>query len=111
MVLRLMCLDRCTACWLGLRRSKQTGAGMIQKTVITSLILLVAFGAPGLAQTREQNPSQTGSEPTITLWVMPSEPADQRPTPPGITVDQEIDDFVRRFPHITILNISDPYLH
>jgi hypothetical protein len=41
---------------------------------------------------------------------MPSEPADERPAPQGVSLNREIEDFCRQYPHVTILNTSDPYL-
>jgi hypothetical protein len=54
--------------------------------------------------------SLLGVQRTITVWLMPSEPADEQPTPPGLTVDAAINQFCLRFPAITILNATNPYL-
>ena len=51
-----------------------------------------------------------GTEPTVTVWLMPSEPADEGPTPSGMGLDQDIEAFCRQYPHVTILNTSDPFL-
>jgi hypothetical protein len=41
---------------------------------------------------------------------MPSEPADEQPTPPGLSVDGAINQFCLRYPSLTILNATIPYL-
>lgn len=48
--------------------------------------------------------------PTITVSLMPSEPADESRVPQDVSLDREIEDFCRQYPHVTILNTSDPYL-
>jgi hypothetical protein len=51
-----------------------------------------------------------GEEPTVTVWLMPSEPADEQQIPARTSVDQQVDEFCRQFPHLTIFNATDPYL-
>jgi hypothetical protein len=51
-----------------------------------------------------------GDDPTVTVWLMPSEPADEHPTPAAMTDDEAIDEFCSRFPSVTILNAKIPFL-